>query len=58
MVVIDHDSFSGLIQNADSELIDLVRSLVESYCGEENTIILTTIPMCGAFMFLANNLPQ
>ncbi|KAH7883417.1 P-loop containing nucleoside triphosphate hydrolase protein, partial [Phlebopus sp. FC_14] len=36
---------SGLIQNEDQEVIDLVRNLVVEYIGRPNTIILTTIPM-------------
>lgn len=35
----------GLIQNADEDLISLVKSLVVRYIEGENTLILVTIPM-------------
>ncbi|EGO22889.1 hypothetical protein SERLADRAFT_471404 [Serpula lacrymans var. lacrymans S7.9] len=35
----------GLIQNEEKEVIEIVRSMVETYISRENTIILTTIPM-------------
>ena len=38
---------TGLIQNEDEEVVDLVRQLTESYISRLNTIILTTIPMSG-----------
>ena len=38
---------TGLIQNDDQEVLDLVRELTETYISRPNTIILTTIPMSG-----------
>ena len=38
---------TGLIQNDDQEVLDLVRELTEDYISRLNTIILTTIPMSG-----------
>ena len=38
---------TGLIQNEDEGVVDLVRQLTESYITRPNTIILTTIPMSG-----------
>jgi vacuolar protein sorting-associated protein 1 len=37
----------GLIQNESEDVIDLVRSLVESYIQKPETMILITIPMSG-----------
>ncbi|KAI0925406.1 hypothetical protein AcV7_005662 [Taiwanofungus camphoratus] len=34
----------GLIQNAEPDMINLVASLVETYVGDESTLILVTIP--------------
>jgi hypothetical protein len=39
---------SGLVQNADKEVIKVVRELVEFYIEKKDTIILVTIPMSGA----------
>jgi vacuolar protein sorting-associated protein 1 len=41
---------TGLIQNSDADVINLVRELVESHIGGQNTLILVTIPMSGESM--------
>lgn len=41
---------TGLIQNSDQNVIDLVKSLVVSHIESENTLILITIPMSGEKM--------
>ena len=38
---------TGLIQNEDQGVLELVRQLTESYINRPSTIILTTIPMSG-----------
>ncbi|CAA7263847.1 unnamed protein product [Cyclocybe aegerita] len=37
----------GLIQNAEENLIDTVRSLVENYIKQKNTVIVIAMPMSG-----------
>jgi len=43
---------AGLIQNSDTEVIGLVRDLVESHITGENTLILVTVPMSGELVKL------
>jgi vacuolar protein sorting-associated protein 1 len=38
---------TGLIQNSDADVINLVREVVELHIGGQNTVILVTIPMSG-----------
>lgn len=42
-----HICATGLIQNAEPDMINLVASLVETYVGDESTLILVTIPANG-----------
>ena len=38
----------GLIQNAEPDLIAIVRSLVENYVKGKNTLVVIAMPMSGA----------
>ena len=41
---------TGLIQNSDADVINLVKELVESHIDGQNTLILVTVPMSGESM--------
>lgn len=41
----------GLIQNANEDLISMVRTLVESYVIGRNTLIVIAMPMSGTYIF-------
>ena len=43
---------SGLIQNAEEDLINMVRSLVENHVSKKNTIIVIAMPMSGMSLLL------
>ena len=49
LIIVFLNRMSGLIQNSEADVINLIRESVECHIRSQNTVILVTIPMSGGF---------